>query len=153
MSYATVQSAVATLIKKVSGYTARNVTEGDYRIFTKGLRKGVVLRKGTSNSQRLAVTAGTSYPVRSDHVVNIEVYVPYRTAAKDTRDSLIAETNSILAELRKWPDLNGTAGVKLSGPGDLSEPEEGQFAGSGWTFWRQIITYPVAEVETVTVGT
>lgn len=150
MTYATVQTAVATLVKTVTGFSSANVTEGDYRIFTKGLRKGAVLRRGPSASQRIAITAGGQYPVRSNYVVNIEVYVPYKSSASATRSTLLAASEAILATLRTYPDLDGTAGVKWCGPGDMTEPVEGQFGD--FTFWQQVITWPVTEVETVTVA-
>ena len=155
MTYADVQTQVRSLLAnrltRLEGYSEQNVTEGDYRIFTKGLTQGIVLRKGAANSQRLAITAGDSYPTRNEYVVNIEVYVMYRTDVKTTRSNLNTEVEAVLAHLRQYPTLN-LAGVKFSGPGDTSEPEEGNFPGSGWQFWRQIITYPVTQLESVAVA-
>lgn len=152
MTYATIQTAVAGRIKQATGFYYANVSEGDYSIFSKGLKKAAVLRKGTSQSRRLSVTANSAYPVESVHTVNVEVYVPYRTNSKTTRANLIIETNRVVQELRKWPDLNSTSGVLDSSVTDVAEPEEGQFAGSEFRFWRQVIAFRVKEVETVTVS-
>lgn len=148
MTYASIQTAVATQIRNATGYTTRNVTEGDYRPFARGLSKGVVLRKGATESDRLSVTANGSYPVRSRHTVIVEIYVPYRKSPATARANLITETNLVVQELRQW---SGTTGVIDSGPGSLGEPEEGAFEGSSYLFWRQLFNFPVIEVETVTV--
>lgn len=151
MTYATIQTAVATLIKNVSGYSADNVSEGDYRMFAKGLRKGVVLMRGNSTSSRAGVTA-SGFTIFNRWGINIELWAPYKSNVKTVRDTLNTEINAISAELNKWPQLNGTAGVIHHDTGAAPEAEEFTITGAQGRWFRQVIPFEVLEEESVTVS-
>ena len=150
MSFATIQTRVATLIKNVSGYTDNNVSEGDYRIFARGINKAAVVRRGVSSSERGSVNAGGSMTVMNTWGVNIEIWLPYRTDPKTTRSNLNTELNAISGELNKWPLLNALAGVVHHDTGTPLEPEEFDVNDGRW--WRQMLLINVLEQEAVTTS-
>jgi hypothetical protein len=155
MSYATIQTALAGIVRKVNGYTTKNVSEGNTRALGRGVFKAVMLRRGTENeSMRLAVTANGSYPVLDTWTVNLELFHPYRSNVETTRAYIDTEMQSIVDEIRKWPKLNGTAGVISVEVRPVGEPDEWEF-GTGprsRNWWRQIIQVQVTEVTVQTAS-
>lgn len=149
MTYATIQTRVATLIKNVAGYTDTNVSEGDYRIFARGIKKAAVVRRGISSSERGAINSGTMM-VLNTWGVNIEIWLPYRTDPKTTRSNLNTELNAISGELNKWPLLNALSGVVHHDTGTPLEPEEFDVNDGRW--WRQMLQINVLEQESVTTS-
>ena len=78
MSYATVQAAVSTVIKKVAGYDGTNVKEEDYRAIAIGKLKFVVLSRG--DSDREYISMGNPVTVINTWTVIATLFVPWTTA-------------------------------------------------------------------------
>lgn len=150
MAYSDIQTRIATLIKNVSGYDATNVSEGDYRVFARGVKKAAVVRRGVSSSRRTSTSAGSSMTIHNTWGVNVEIWIPYRTDPKTTRANMNTELNAISGELNKWPYLNGLAGVVHHDTGTALEPEEFDVNDGRW--WRQLLQMNVLEEETVTTS-
>jgi hypothetical protein len=153
MAFTDIQDRVVTLVKNVSGYTARNTSAADYRMFTKGLSKAVVVKRGPSSSARGSTNAGGTMSVLNDWGVNIEIWIPYRKNSKATRDKLEAELNSVSGELNKWPKLNALSGVVHHDTGTPFEPEEFlQISGADGTWFRQVLQMRVLEQEAISTS-
>ena len=145
MTYKTVQTGVATVIKKVAGYDANNVKEDDYRVVSHGKIKAVILRRGATEREFLGM--GGSAPMLNRFTINCELYIPFRTQTTTLADDVIVEAQKIVDEFDKWPKLDNTANVINAECEAVGEPEE-WLIGGRW--WRQLLEVRVDEVTTVT---
>ena len=153
MGYTTVQTALASVIQRLAAYDARNVVPDDYTILAKGnTQRAVVLRRGESEHQEL--TMGATPSVGNTWEINAELFVSSSTRGSDLADQVVVESQKIVDEIRKWPNLASTTGVLNVEVQRVGEPEEGDFAGgrarSKW--WRQIIAVQVQEIVSVTLS-
>lgn len=148
MSYATVQAAVSTVIKKVAGYDGTNVKEEDYRAIAIGKLKFVVLSRG--DSDREYISMGNPVTVINTWTVIATLFVPWTTARDTVASSINTEMQSIMDELDKWPQLDGTAGVIDSAVDRLGDPESYAIDRGRW--WAQDIAVVVKEIDEVTLS-
>jgi len=140
MSYVTIEDAVATVIRKVKGYSLANVSVGDNRRIAEGVEQAVILRRGGPSTRRL-LTLGDCWETR--WVVNVELYIPVSDEIGTIRRTIDTEMQKLLDEFDKWPFLDGTSGVNNAEAISVAEAEE-YILGSRW--WRQVITLQVDEL-------
>lgn len=153
VGYETIQTALATVIKKRTGYSANNVTEDDYNVLAKGNpNRAVVLRRGPSESRKL--TMGNPYNRENIWAIFAEVFVASSPRHADLSAQVNKEALVIRDEILKWPQLDNTSGVVTIDVEIFDEPEEGDFGGgrarSKW--WRQVVEVLVIEIEAVTLS-
>jgi hypothetical protein len=112
MTEATIKAGVAAVVAKLAGYTSgTNVTEDDYRVLANGSDKYAIVTSGDGSSSEV-LTLGTSRTVMNRWAIELQVLVPLRAQAHgDAEADVIAETDAVLAELHKWPELDGVSGV------------------------------------------
>lgn len=148
MTYKVVQTAVSTVIQKISGYSSTNVVVDDYRTLNKGEMKVVILRRGPSTREDL--TMGSPRTVQNEWTVNAELYIPFEDETKELADDIIVEAQKIVDEIDKWPQLDAASGVIDSRIEEVSEPEEWLLGRS--RYWRQVITVGATEIVEVTLS-
>ncbi len=151
MAYATIEDALVLVLRKIKGYSATNVVKDDYQILKKGVSsRAVILKRGPSEHRKL--TMGNPHNVEHIWTVNCELFVASSPRSSKLAGDIITEGQSILDEVRKWPQLDSTTGVVTVDIDIFDEPEMGDFGGgrarSKW--WRQLIEVLVVEIEAVT---
>lgn len=154
MTYPTVQTALANVIKKLDDYSSANVNEDDHRQLADGVSKAVVLRRGNSGTadsgQQDFIGGGAfRYVRRDDWVVHVELWVPWTTDVLALRTSLTAEAQIILDHIDRWPALDGQAGLIDVGADIVPEPTEWIIADLRW--FMQLIIVNVQEQSEVLV--
>ena len=153
MGYIDVQSALTTVIKKINSYDGSNVVVDDYDILRKGHPdRAVILRRGESEHEEL--TMGAAPNIGNTWTINAELYVASSPRGSDLANQTVVESQKIVDEVRKWPNLDSTTGVINVEIQRVGEPEEGDFGGgrarSKW--WRQFIAVQVQEIVAVTLS-
>lgn len=148
MSYSTAETGVKTVIQKINGYSVNNCTINDYRVLALGQSKGVVLKKGASNHSQKSMGATPLF--QNFWGINAELYLPFIDEAPNLAGSVRDESQKIVDEIRKWPKLDGVAGMVDVRIDSVTEPEEWLIGTGRW--WRQIINIMVEELETVTLS-
>ena len=151
MGYITVQSALSSVIQKITNYDATNVVDDDYRILSQGkVARAVILRRGPSEHRKL--TMGNPHNVENIWTINAELFVAQSPTFEDLANQAVVEGQKIVDEVRKWPNLDGTSGVVTVDIDIFDEPEEGTFegAGGGSMWWRQIVETLIVEIVAVT---
>ncbi len=148
MTYKTVQTGVADVIKKLTDYSATNVSVDDYRILGHGKMKAVVLRRGPAT--REAISFGSPVTIQNLWSVLGELYVPFQGERDTQADSVIVEAQTIIDELDKWPQLDAVSGVVDAEAQALGQPEEWLLGRSRW--WRQVIEVGIVELVAVTLS-
>ena len=142
MSYDIVQTAVATVVKKITGYSASNVFEHDWRPLAQGQAFLVVLKPGPFSQQEPVLRGATIV----NWVTNLELYVLNTGEQNTTIDTLITEREKLLTIFNQWPHLGGTSGVldclALSG-GEVETIE-----GTQWC--RQVLIVRTTEAQSFT---
>lgn len=147
MSYDTIEAAVLTRVRNISGYSSTNTSEGDYRILAKGVSKAVILQPGAIRGRTKIATPrrlGTTW------VVLIELFIPFIKEISDVADSIRTERQLIMDEMDKYPTLDQTTGVIHAWITSSSEPDGWQ--GSGRRWWTQTLECEVTEHVTVTIA-
>lgn len=142
MSYATIESALDTIVKTVSGYSASNVTKNDDRVLATGQNKAIILRPGAFSRENLPPGI-----VNTNWQIVLELYIPYRGEVVNFADTIRTERQAIIDKIDTKPTLGKTAGVLLSFVESGEEPELWQI-GTNY-FWRQIMRVTVRETVTV----
>ena len=153
MGYSTVETALIAVIRKVSGYDTANVFADDYRVLARGKSsKAVVVRRAPS--QHTELTMGATPNIENLWVINAELFTASSPAHVDLASQILTESQKLVDEIRKWPNLDNTSGVINVDIEIQAEPEEGDFTGgnarSKW--WRQIIEVLATEIVTVTLS-
>ena len=108
MSYTTVQTGFATVIKKISGYDGDNVKENaDYRILGHGKERGVVLSPGTFEQRPDTLRDSTIVTWR----VQVQLFVLYDGEMVTSLVTLMTEREKIIDQFNLWPNLGAVSGV------------------------------------------
>jgi hypothetical protein len=144
MGYITCETAAATLIKAIDGYSEKNVSSGDYRILTRGIAKAVVLQPGPFNN---ATVASPGW-MRTQWTIFVEMYVPFGGEMSTVAGNIRTYRQEIINQLDKYPTLNSTPGVVLALLQSGGEPEI--WSASSEYLWRQIMALIVEERQQVT---
>jgi len=138
MSYNSVESALATIIKKASGYSATNVAQGDYRVLAKGNAKAVILQPGAF----IRSQAAESWK-RSQWNVNVEIYIAFGGEISTVAGNIRTERQSIIDKIDQYPTLDSASGVVLAELAGGGEPEMWQIGAQ--QFWKQVMICRVEE--------
>lgn len=144
MSYATIQTAIATVVKKVTGYGTANVLEHDRRVLGVGQALAVVLWPGQFQQEDASIRDNSFIRWNT----TLELYVLYDGEQESTLDTLIAEREKMIDIIHKWPHLDGTAGVLNCRI--ISGGEPGVVEGSQW--YKQDLTVETWENQSFTVA-
>ena len=141
MSYDTVEQSTFILIRdKVSGYSAANLSRGDYRILAGGVEKATILTPGGIRSRQ--VVAVQRY-ISTVWVVQIELYVPWHDEMSDIAKKIIDFRQEIIDLLDQYPRINSSSGVLLSLVSGAARPTIR--AGEGRSWWIQMLDFEVTE--------
>ena len=130
MGYSVGESAILTLIRALSDYNSGNTARQDWKPLHRGKAAYyAILSPGPWTSERISPTG-----YHDNWTTVIEVWRRY---VDDTRPALLQDNVAdIIAQIRKYPTLNGADGVQDSkipgGPG-MVEVELGN--GSLWARW------------------
>lgn len=143
MSYSTVETALETLLKTVSGYGAANVSKSDERILGTGQDKALILYPGPFRRENLPPgVANTEWEIQ------IALCIPYRGEIPTFGTTIRTERQAIVDKLDKYPTLNREAGVLLGAMESGDEPE--LWSVGSITYWRQVLRVRVRETVVVT---
>lgn len=142
MSYATAETALETILKTVSGYSATNVKKGDDRVLGSGQAKAIIIRPGP-------FTREISPPgvINNSWQIKLELYIPYRGEVLTFWDSIRTERQNILDTLDTYFTLDKSAGVIYGGVESGDEPELLQIGSN--LFWWQVMRVTIREITTV----
>ena len=145
MSYETIEVGAASVLAKVPGFSPGRVSRGDFRIFSKGHRKFILLMPGSI--PRRMVVANTR---RVSTVWIISVYLIFRFTS-DINEIIadIKKTRSlVLDHMDKYPTLNRVENVVNAFITGGNEP-------SVWedeNYFAQIFTLEVTENKTAMIA-
>ncbi len=110
MSYSSVEAAVLTLLQALTGTFAAttDVTRGDYRILDSGADTNAVLIPGSFEQDGIA-EGGARKSVRDWNVL-IDLFRQYADDGT-TWTNFETDRDAVMAQLEKYPTLNGESGV------------------------------------------
>lgn len=145
MTYATVESGVLDVLRKLADYGTSNSSQGDYRILSRGNEKNVVLLR--ESATRVPITMGRSYRRQTDWTVIIEVWRQFPGESVDLKANLDADVSEIADHLDQWRNLDGTSGVLDSEVIEMRTPETWTEGRASW--WKQDIVLRVKEIDSV----
>ena len=141
------ENGLATVIKLLSGYSATNVAQGDYKILGHGNTFGIVLQPGAILKRDIVAAPRRLQVI---WVVNIELYIGFTglisTVATDLRD----KRQSLLNHLDKYPTLNSLSGCINAFIREGVEPIE--LPGDPKRWWVQILKMYIEERTTITIA-
>ena len=140
--YNDVETALATVIKLHADWSSADVSQGDYRIFTEGLAKAIVLNPGQFQ-QKTAASAWIS----DRWTINLELYIAFGGEVSIVASNIRTIRQTLIEHIDKYITLNGQAGVVQSKVVSGAEPEMWQLGAM--YFWRQLINIEVEERRTV----
>ncbi|KAF0138175.1 MAG: hypothetical protein FD153_1482 [Rhodospirillaceae bacterium] len=143
MSYSVAESALETIVKLVTGYSASNVSKGDYKVLGTGQTKAVVLSPGPF--RRTNMSPGIT---NTDWMVLLELYIPFLTEISAIATAIRTERQAIIDKLDTYPTLNRASGIVLGALESGDEPELWQVGSRKW--WRQVMRVTIREAGTVT---
>lgn len=147
MGYHEMENGLATVIKLLSGYSATNVAQGDYKILGHGNTFGIVLQPGAILKRDIVAAPRRLQVI---WVVNIELYIGFTglisTVATDLRD----KRQSLLNHLDKYPTLNSLSGCINAFIREGVEPIE--LPGDPKRWWVQILKMYIEERTTITIA-
>lgn len=106
MSYAVVEAAAVTVLRKHADFDATNCRAGDVSPIKKGLERVVSALYGGVRKDDLTVTM-----VRHTWTVFLDLYVPYRGEVPELETRLASERQKMIDTVEAYPMLDGTAGV------------------------------------------
>jgi len=140
MSYVTCEDALETIIKTITGYSAANVSKGDYRILAKGITKAVVLQPGPFIRESIA-----NQYMRTQWTIQIELYVPFAGEMSTVAANIRSLRQTIIDTIDTYPTLDNACVLAiLTGAG---EPEV--WSDARKYLWRQVMSLMVEERSTV----
>ncbi len=147
MSYATVEAALLTVLRLHANFDSNNSAQGDYRQLARGGTRFVVLMPGSVPNREVIAAPrrmGTLWEIQ------IQLFVLFTGEANTSSSTLIADRQSIMDHLDKYPTINGLTGVTSAMVASVREPEP--WVGESRKYWKADIIYRVAEHVTVTIA-
>ncbi len=143
MSYVTAENALETILLTVTGFSATNVSKGDYRILGKGSETAIVLNPGSFSRRNLPPGE-----VTTDWTILLELFIGFTGEISTIASNIRTQRQNIINKIDTYPTLNRASGVLL---GELSagdEPELWAMGSRQW--WRQVMRVTVREATIVT---
>lgn len=141
MSYDTVEESTLVLIRdNVAGYSATNISRGDYRILAGGVEKAIILVPGPIRSRQ--VVAAQRY-LSTVWVVDIELYIPWHDDMTEIADKVVKFRQEVIDLIDQYPRVNSSSGVLLSLITAAGRPTIR--AGEGRNWWIQTLDFEVTE--------
>lgn len=139
MSYATIEAALATILKTISGFSASNVAQGNYRILGTGQTKAIVLMPGALTHR------GESFGGfwRTSWGINLELYHLWDGEQSTMMTTIKSVRQDVIDRIDMYPTLDNTAGVIVGAVDSGQEPEI--WAVGNLQYWRQVIRLLVEE--------
>lgn len=147
MSYATIESALATILRTATGFDTTNVVIGHFRPLA-NKKESVSLTPGAISGRR----SEGNRTVTTDWVVQIQYFVKATDHAnvEDVYATIIAGRQKLIDVVDQNPTLNGTAGVVIARITDADEPD---WLQSGRSYiWEQMLRCTIRETALLTGG-
>ena len=142
MSYTSVETALATILKVHDDWNDQNVAAGDYRIFSAGLEKAIILSPGPFIRRTAAERL-----MQTNWVINLELYIAYGGEISTVAENIRTVRESVMDHIDKYPTLDGESGVLIARLTEGGDPEPWQIGNS--YFWRQLMKVEIFERDTV----
>ncbi len=141
MGYDDIETGLQTLIQGIEGYDTTNVSKGDYRIFSAGLTKGVVLNPGPVPS-RSVIAAPRK--ISTTWEIEIDLRIAFTDEISTIASSIRTERQAIFDHIDKYPTLNrATTGVTQALIVSARQPNVWQGESKNW--WSQLLICRVSE--------
>lgn len=134
MSYSTIETAVAVVIKKHADYDDTNVLQGETSAIKKGYERVVRLRYGGHRRSEVSLRA-----ILNVWTTNIDLYIPWRGETAELETRFQTEFQKIIDTIEAWPKLNGTTGIISSDLINASSPEPLESKKSAYRAQRLIL--------------
>jgi len=147
MSYATIQSAVSTILQKATGFDSANVVIGHYRPLA-SKKESVSITPGAISGRR----SQGNRTVTTDWVVNIQYFVKAtdHNNVEDVYSTIVAGRQKLIDVVDQYPTLDGTAGVVIA---RLEAADEPDWLQQGRSYiWVQNMRCVVRETVLITGG-
>ena len=147
MSYATIEAALATVLRLATGFDAANVVVGHYRPLS-SKKESVTLTPGAISGRR----SEGNRTVTTDWVVNVQYFVKAsdHNNVEDVYATITAGRQKLIDVVDQYPTLNGTAGVVIARIVEADEPDWLQ-SGSSY-IWQQMMRCMVRETVLISGG-
>ncbi len=143
MSYASIETALMTLLHAVTGFSATNVTSGDYRCLGTGQVKAIVCNPGPFRRANIAPGLAAN-----EWMINIELFIPFQDEISTIASAIRTQRQNVIDQIDKYPTLNRAAGVQLGVIDSGEEPEIWQVGTRRW--WRQLMRVSIKESVSLT---
>jgi len=147
MSYSSVEAALLTVIRLMSGYTTTNTSAGDYRILNASSGKSVILTPGAVVAREVVAAPRR---MRTVWGINIELAIPFRGDVSTVATAVRTDRQALIDHVDKYPTLNSAAGVLTALIIGADEP--GEWEGVGGGFWIQRMIMHAEERSTITIA-
>lgn len=118
MSYAVVEAAAVTVLRKHADFDATNCRAGDVSPIKKGLERVCSLLYGGVRNEQVTLKI-----FRHVWTVNVDLYVPYRGEIPELEGRLATERQKIIDTLGAYPRLDSLAGVTSARLTNADSPE------------------------------
>jgi len=147
MSYESVESALATILKAIAAFNDDQVTRADWRVLAGGAPHGVVLEYGgfTSSPEALAGVAVHTWTVQ------VHLYARYTDETEGTgvHNVLRERRQDIIDQILKNPTLGDEVGILLAYPtsGDWADPQEVEIGSV--VFFHEVVNVEIEERQQV----
>jgi hypothetical protein len=145
MTYAAVETALATVIKGATGFSTANVTSGDPRPFGTGQTKIVILEPGAFD---IPSPAGSSRRKATTWGILVNLYIAFQDDIAEIASDIRTVRQTLIDRIDKFPTLDGQAGVTHAYIVRGREPDEWVLGTRRW--WRQVLEVQATETTTVT---
>jgi len=145
MSYATCETALATVIKGATGFSAANVSAGSPTPFGTGQKLVVILEPGSFD---VPSPAGASLRKATTWTILVNLYIAFRQDIEEISSDIRTVRQTLIDRIDKYPMLNATAGITRAYVIRGREPDMWQLESRRW--WRQVMEVQVTEVASIT---
>lgn len=147
MAYATVEAALATVLRGATGFDTTNVVVGHFRPLA-SKKESVTLTPGAVAGR----TSQGNRTVTTEWVVNVQYFVKAtdHNNVEDVYATIAAGRQKLIDEVDKYPTLNGTTGVVIARIVDAGEPDWLQQGRS--YIWQQMLRCTIRETVLISGG-
>ena len=147
MSYEAVENALLTTIQtSTANFTARNTSQGDYRILANGATHYVVLQMGSFENLRINIRGDQ----RRSWNINMELWVPFQGELSTVANVIRDQRHNLIDTVSQYTHLGAGNAVFDAFVTSADEPVIQTIPG-GPTCWKQVVICRVQEDTALTL--
>lgn len=146
MSYDVVEGGLLTILRKATGFSVGNTSQGDYRILSESGERYCVLTPGPIRNR---VLVGAPRYISTTWITNLELFIPYLDNLTEIWQELRTTRQHIIDTLDAYPRLDSTTGVVNAFLEGAQQAEIRRGEGRRW--WFQALQVSIEERENRTI--